>query len=278
MPSTTSDPIWTVKDPGSFASIHVQLPPGSHVHCESDAVVTYSHKIRVKGVMSGGLWAALTRIFVTQESFFTTVVENMDRESEENVMMAPRCPGGIALHELSSDDDGGLMLTSGAYIASDADVKVTSEVQTKFTNSLLSGTGFFLLRAKGDGYVACGAFGAIHEYELLAGERRAVDNGHLVAWSASMKYSMGLASGPGTFFQSMSSGEGMVCHFEGPGVIYLQSHKQEIRGSAKQENSQKPIYPLVTLAFNVGFVGILLPLFLQVVLAFLKFFNPENIR
>ena len=150
-------------------------------------------------------------------------------------MMAPSDPGGIVLHKLHGTVGGGvgpddLLLTSGAYIASDSTVSVTSEMQGgAMGNSLLSGTGYFLLRASGRGFIACGAYGAVHKYELKEGEIRSVDNGHLLAWSASMRYWVGLASSgrgmAGRVMNSMTSGEGLMCHFDGPGTLYLQSHK-----------------------------------------------------
>jgi len=79
------------------------------------------------------------------------------------------------------------------------------------------------LRASGRGTVACAAFGSIHKFVLSPGETRAVDNGHLVAWTARMQYRTGLANGG--IMASMTSGEGLMCHFTGPGTIYLQSHK-----------------------------------------------------
>lgn len=235
-----NDPSWILKDPGSFASIHVKLPPGKSVNCESDAVVTFSQGVQVRGVMSGGFFASLARLFLTRESFFTTVAENTNLESVADVMLAPNDPGGIVLHRLNGHvigaDDDDLFLTSGAYIASDTYVKVSSQVQTAIGKSLLSGTGFFLLKATGSGYVACGGYGSIHKFVLKPSEVRVVDNGHLVAWSASMKYSVGLVGGRGgvgrRLWNSATSGEGLMCHFEGPGVIYLQSHKADGSGSS----------------------------------------------
>jgi uncharacterized protein (TIGR00266 family) len=252
-PPSRREPSWILKDPGSFASIHVKLPPGTAVNCESDAVVTFSQKVRVRGVMSGGFFAGLARAFLTRESFFTTLVENTDPESVADVMMAPKDPGGVVLHILTMAD-GGLLLTSGAYIASDADVQVTSQVQTRFSNSFLSGTGFFLLKASGRGYVACGAYGAVHKYTLKEGETRVVDNGHLIAWSATMKYSVGLASGRGTIFNSMSSGEGLMCFFEGPGVVYVQSHKPEMLGAVSKRTlpAATPVYLYLYYSFFMG--------------------------
>jgi hypothetical protein len=44
-----------------------------------------------------------------------------------------------------------------------------------------------------------------------------------------MKYRTGLASGG--IVNSMTSGEGLMCFFEGPGTLYLQSHKPSIEAN-----------------------------------------------
>ena len=49
-----------------------------------------------------------------------------------------------------------------------------------------------------------------------------MDNGHVVAWSESMYYKVGLATR--SWLGSLTSGEGLMVHFEGPGVVYVQSH------------------------------------------------------
>lgn len=219
----TSTPTWCLENRGSFASIHVILPAGTKVHCETDAVVTFSGGVQVEGVMSGGFLGSVFRMIFGGESFFTTVVENKSHEQPGDVMMAAADPGGIELHRLAPQQD--LLLMAGAYVASDANVTISTEMQTKLNNSLFSGTGFFLLRASGRGTLAIAAYGSIHKYELKAGETRAVDNGHLVAWTASTQYRVGLANARGGIITSMKSGEGLMCHFQGPGTIYLQSHK-----------------------------------------------------
>jgi uncharacterized protein (TIGR00266 family) len=234
--SSTPKPSWILKDPGSFASIHVKLPSQTRVNCESDAVVSFSEGVQVRGVLTGGILGALARLFFTDESFFTTAAENTG-SSVADVMMAPSDAGGIVLHRLTGSHDDDLLLTSGSYIASDSMVKVTSAMQSGIRNCLLSGTGFFLLKATGQGYVACGAYGAVHKYILRPGETRAVDNGHLVAWSSSMKYTIGLASRQGGIFVSMTSGEGLMCYFEGPGIVYLQSHKPALPKALQGKNA-----------------------------------------
>mmetsp|Transcript_14441 Transcript_14441/g.24072 ORF Transcript_14441/g.24072 Transcript_14441/m.24072 type:complete len:345 (-) Transcript_14441:615-1649(-) len=233
-----SSPAWKVENEGSFASVCVGLPPGTRIHCESDAVVTMSQSVDVRGVISGGILAGLARAFLTRESFFTTRVENASREAPGDVLIAPSDPGGIALHRLFRNDE--MMLTSGAYLAADESVHVESAMQGQLGNSLLSGTGFFLLRASGEGNLAIAAYGSMHKYILAAGEKRMVDNGHLVAWTSSMKYRMKLASARAGFLGSVTSGEGLHCEFAGPGVIYIQSHKPSMSGEGNSSGSSRP--------------------------------------
>jgi uncharacterized protein (TIGR00266 family) len=226
---TVTRPTWRVNNAGSFASVEVILPPHSEIDCETDAVVSFTQGIQVRGVMPGGILGGLARVFLTRESFFTTKVQNTSSSSRADVLLAPADPGGLVLHALQGQNDD-LLLTSGSYVASDSNVQISSDMQTGISNSLLSGTGFFLLRASGRGIVAVAAYGSVHEYRLQEGEERAVDNGHLVAWSANLTYRTALASGRSGgrgIVDSMTSGEGLMCFFRGPGTIYLQSHKPE---------------------------------------------------
>jgi uncharacterized protein (AIM24 family) len=56
--------------------------------------------------------------------------------------------------------------------------------------------------------------------QLADGERYIVDNGHLVAWNT--KYILERVASGG-IISGLSSGEGLVCKFTGPGTIFLQT-------------------------------------------------------
>lgn len=233
-----SRPQWEVNNEGSFASVLVKLPPGHGFYCETDAVVTMSRGIDVNGTLPGGILGALARMFLTNESFFSTRVENASSYIPGDVLIAPSEPGGIALHRLAHGED--LLLTSGAYLAADDGVTMTSVTQRgRLGNSLMSGTGLFLLRASGHGNVAINSFGSILKYSLGPGQTRMVDNGHLVAWTGSMKYTMKLASRKAGIFGSLTSGEGLHCEFEGPGFLYIQSHKPNRRNNDDQRGGAR---------------------------------------
>ena len=232
---------WTVLDEGSFASIRARLPPNTSLKTETDAVVSMSGGLEVSGHMTGGIIGSIARLFFSNESFFTTLVKN-DSESNGDVLLAPSDPGGICLHRLGPGDS--IMLTKGSYVASDNSVEVNTVTQREVVNSLLSGTGPFLMKASGRGIVAIASYGSIHKYTLLAGERRMVDNGHLAAWTADMSWQVKMVSR--SVWGSVSSGEGLMCEFIGPGTVYIQSHKARIENDKNSLNNRSGI-PLMIL-------------------------------
>jgi uncharacterized protein (AIM24 family) len=61
---------------------------------------------------------------------------------------------------------------------------------------------------------------ANEEYQLGAGEKYIIDNGHLVAWNCDYKLER-VASGG--LISGMTSGEGLVCKFTGPGSVFMQT-------------------------------------------------------
>jgi uncharacterized protein (AIM24 family) len=65
------------------------------------------------------------------------------------------------------------------------------------------------------------SFGAIHKIDLKPDQEYIVDNSHLVAWSGTTSYNIERAASG--WVASFTSGEGFVCRFCGPGVVYIQS-------------------------------------------------------
>jgi uncharacterized protein (TIGR00266 family) len=89
------------------------------------------------------------------------------------------------------------------------------------SRGLLGGEGFFILKISGKGTLVLNSFGAIHKIELKPDQEYIVDNSHLVAWSATTSYSIEKATSG--WVASFTSGEGFVCRFRGPGLVYIQS-------------------------------------------------------
>jgi uncharacterized protein (AIM24 family) len=77
------------------------------------------------------------------------------------------------------------------------------------------------------GQVLVGAFGGIQE--LVCDGNLVIDTGHLVAWDATLEYSVGKSADG--WLASFFSGEGLVCHFRGQGRIWIQTRNPQEYGS-----------------------------------------------
>ena len=94
--------------------------------------------------------------------------------------------------------------------------------------TFFAGEGLFVLKAtsSGPGQVLVGAFGGVQEIPCQG--NLVIDTGHLVAWDATLQYSVGKSGGG--WIASFLSGEGLVCHFQGQGRIWIQSRNPAAYG------------------------------------------------
>jgi uncharacterized protein (TIGR00266 family) len=152
-----------------------------------------------------------------------------------NTFTAEGAPGEVLLaHALRGDmvaldmTDAGYMVTSSSFIASSPDVACDTKVAG--FGGFFSGEGLFVLRctSQAQGKLLVGAFGGLEQLECDGS--LVIDTGHLVAWDTSLRYQVGKsASG---FIASFLSGEGLVCHFEGRGRVWIQSRNPAEYGHA----------------------------------------------
>jgi uncharacterized protein (TIGR00266 family) len=197
----------------------VLLGPNESVMAESGAMVGMSSHVQMQ-TQSGGLLSGMKRLFGS-ESFF------------RNTFTAAGAPGEVLLaHALNGDmrvlemTQAGYFLQSSAFIASTPNVAI--ETKLGGFRSFFSGAGLFMLKAvaPSPGLLLVGAFGGIEE--LYCDGNIVIDTGHLVAWDATLEYSVG-KSGSG-WIASFLSGEGLVCHFRGQGRIWIQSRNAAAYG------------------------------------------------
>ena len=228
-------PEWRVLGKAGAATAEAKLRRGDRVKAEPDALITMSDAVDLGAQMDAGLLSGLMRSSLGGESLFSQTLTASDGDGDA-VFGAPEI-GDIELIRMTHPRP--LVLTRGSYLASDESVDVSTTMQRGVGNTLLSGTGLFLLRASGQGTLAIAAHGAIMSYTLQPGECRAVDNGHLVAWSESMRFETRLAGRSRSLFSSafssVASGEGLMCFFHGPGTLWLQTHKP----LSEEENGRK---------------------------------------
>jgi uncharacterized protein (TIGR00266 family) len=204
----------------SFAVARVMLDPGESIRAESGAMVSMSPTIGMASKMAGGLGKAIGRMFGGESAFQTTFTAT---HGSGEVLLAPSTVGDVVPLHLRGD---GYMVTSGSYLAGDTSLEI--ETRASF-RGLLVGEGLFLMRVSGHGLLLLSSFGAIHGVELMHGQTYIVDSGHIVAFSDGMRYEARRAAR--SLFGSLTSGEGIVAHFTGPGVLYLQTRSPQSFGS-----------------------------------------------
>jgi len=201
---------------GAYALARVDLPAGRMLRAQSDAMVAMSPTVEVAGKMEGGLMGGLGRLVSGESLFLQTLTA---KHGAGSVYFAPASPGDIAAVELDGD---GLIIQKDGFLASTEEVHVNTQIQN-LAQGIFSGEGFFILKAEGRGLVFLESYGAIHRLDLGPGEQKIVDNGHLVAWSRSMDYR--LESANIGIVAALTSGEAIVCRFQGPGTIYIQTRQ-----------------------------------------------------
>lgn len=202
--------------PGAFPMVRVELAAGEQIKAESGAMVWASPTIDVESKMEGGFLGALSRKLLTGEKFFFQTLRASRGPGE--VLLAPTVPGEIVVLELDGVNE--YMVQKDGFLAGADTVSIESKMQS-FTRGLMGGEGFFILKIGGKGALILNSFGAIHRIDLKPDQEYIVDNSHMVAWSATTSYSIERASSG--WVASFTSGEGFVCRFRGPGVVYIQS-------------------------------------------------------
>ena len=206
--------------PGAFPMARVQLAAGESLKAESGAMVSMSPTIDVESKVEGGLFKALSRRVLTGEHFFFQTLRASRGAGE--ALLAPTVPGDIVLIELDGVHE--YLVQKDGFLAGSEHITIESKMQS-FTRGLLGGEGFFILKIGGAGQLILNSFGAIHKVELKPDEDYIVDNSHLVAWTATTSYKIEKAAAG--WISSFTSGEGFVCRFRGPGLVYLQSRNPQ---------------------------------------------------
>lgn len=211
--------------PESASVVEFKLRSGETVYAESDAMICMSPTVNIESKLNGSFLGALFRSVVNNE---TIMLQKMTaRRDGAKLLLGHSQIGGIESIEL--DGKVGLIVQKGGYLAHTGDIELET-VSQGVVQGLFSGEGLFLMKAKGRGTMFVSSYGAIYSTYLDAGEELIVDNGHLVAWSDTMQYNMEKA-GNG-WMNAIMSGECLVCHFRGPGVLLLQTRNEAMFGDS----------------------------------------------
>jgi uncharacterized protein (TIGR00266 family) len=203
----------------SQAMAQVWLQAGESVMAETGAMVGMTPNVQMQ-TQAGGLGKSLMRM-LGGESFFRNTFTAQGGNGE--VLFAPPLCGDLAVLDVGHQQ---WSITQSCFVASSPTVDI--ETTGGGFKGLFSGAGLFTLKTSGYGQVIVGSFGALEQ--VMVDGSMVIDTGHLVAWDANLQYTVGKSGGG--WIASFLSGEGLVCHFQGRGMLYLQSRNATEYGQA----------------------------------------------
>jgi uncharacterized protein (TIGR00266 family) len=212
--ATSQDDVGTFNG-GSYRISHrdtntiltIQLAMGCPVTTKPGAMIAMSPSVTLKGAMK----FSMKKLIAGGEMASSTYT------GPGELLLAPDALGDITNIRLNGNEtwsvgkDAFLACTQG----------VVKEYKSQgFGKMMFSGEGLFVYKISGQGILWVTSLGAIIRKDLQPDEKYIVDNGHLVAWNC--KYVLERVASGG-LISGLSSGEGLVCKFTGPGSVFLQT-------------------------------------------------------
>ncbi len=201
----------------SYAMGVITLGSNEEVNVEAGSMVGMSAGVTLETRATGGLLRSLGRSLLGGESFFQNCYRAPEGGGE--IIVAPPLPGDLFTLNLQDEP---LMVQSGAYVASESGIEVTT--RWGGARTFFASEGLIMLLASGRGQVLLSSYGAIHELDLDAGERYTVDTGHLVAFSQDIGFTVRSVGG---LKSTLFSGEGLVVDLTGPGRVLMQTRSED---------------------------------------------------
>ncbi|KAI9889216.1 MAG: hypothetical protein M1814_005665 [Vezdaea aestivalis] len=212
--STTQDDVGTFNG-GSYRVSHrdtnsiltVQLAMGCPMIAKPGAMIAMSPTVTLKGNIKFSFKKVLTGGEMATSTY----------TGPGELLLAPPALGDITQIMLGGKEQWSV--GKDAFLA--ATQGVVKEYKSQgFGKAMFSGEGLFVYKISGTGVLWITSLGAIIRKDLQPEEKYIVDNGHLVAWNC--KYVLERVASGG-IISGMSSGEGLVCKFTGPGTVFIQT-------------------------------------------------------
>lgn len=203
----------------------VRLEKGDAVATESNAMVAMDRSLSLRGRTRGGFFGSLARKLLNDETFFQQWIDAPDGPGE--AVLAPNLPGGIELLEVGERQ---YCLSDGAFLASTDGIEIETQAQGLGKAIFGGNGGLFIMKTSGRGTLAVSGFGHVRAMKVAPDRPILVDNGHLVAWDASLEHELSINTSRsgllGKLVQSQITGEGVVMKFKGDGLVYICSRNK----------------------------------------------------
>ena len=207
---------------GAFGSALVTLEAGEKFVSEAGAMYRASPNMEIevesRRKNDEGMWGALKsgiKAMFAGESFFLSTYTPNDGQVGE-VGLAPTHQGEVRSVKVGPEV---WICSGGSYLGSSGGITLDTQYQG-LSKGMFSKEGLVFVQASGEGDLLVNGFGRISSVDVSGGIT--IDNGHLIAFTEGLEYSISKAGGG--WISSMMSGEGLVMKFSGQGKVLVQSH------------------------------------------------------
>jgi len=207
----------SIKYQPSYSLAIISLAAGESIQAESGAMVSMSPNVTVQTGMKGGMLGAVARKVLGGESLFANTFTAEGAAGE--LTLAPSLPGDLSTVTMSSET---MYIQSGSFLASDPAMDL--DLKWGGARTFFGSEGLFLLRATGSGPLLLSSYGAIHRVEITPQTPYICDTGHIVAFTQGLSFDVRKVGG---WKSTLLSGEGLVCHFQGDGTLYMQTRSTQ---------------------------------------------------
>ena len=160
-----------------------------------------------------GLTKGLMRKFMTGETLFQSKIVGTGE-----VFLEPT----FGHYLMFNINDDALIFDKGAFYCASAGMEVSAKMQKNISSAIFGGEGLFQTQIKGTGIVVLVCPVPPDEllmYDLAKGEKLSVDGNFAFVRTASVTFQAEKSAK--TLFQSVTSGEGLLQTFTGPGVVWI---------------------------------------------------------
>lgn len=199
------------------ANIHIKMIRitlrNSTVIIEPGALFFMKGQLTLESNAQGGLAKGLMRKFLSGETLFQSTIKGTGE-----VYLEPSF-GNYLLFDLENDS---LVFDKGTFCCGSSKIEIAAKLQKNISSAVFGGEGLFQTEAKGSGIVVLNCPVPENElfvYELVAGEKLSIDGNFSLARTGSVSFAAEKSAK--SLFKSVTSGEGLLQTFTGPGIVWI---------------------------------------------------------
>jgi len=199
-----------------FPIVTCFLEKGEVMITEKGGMSWMTDKMKMETNTGGGLAKGLGRMLAGDSIFLNEYTAEGENQS---ITFASSFPGRIL--DIKLENGRTIIAQKDALLAMEKSVQMDIHLKKKIGVGFFGGEGFVMQKFSGDGYVFMEIDGEVIEYELKAGERMFIDQGHLAAMEDTVTYDITTVQGAKNI---LFGGEGLFLGtLTGPGKIWIQT-------------------------------------------------------